>query len=445
MPFDRAGFLGRTGRRLPGLVFVAFASLHFATAWVGGPARNWHGQTSDYYPLLADAFRAGQTSLLVQPSPEMLALPDPYDPVANGPYRLHDASLYHGKYYLYFGPTPAIVLFLPYKVLTGSHLPTRMGVALFCTLGFACSCLLLFLLAKRENWRLPPWLGCTAVLSMGAVPGVSFLLIRPSFYEVAISAGYGFAMAGFLLAAHALGDDPPRTSPLVGAGFCFGLAAGCRPDLSLLAILMVVLVAFRFRSHKWHVLAFLAPIVLGGALLAIYNYVRFQNPLEFGIRYALLDHRTDLNDHFGHTLANFLPSTYLLAVSPAVLSLAPTMGLLWGAPISLLGTCAPCFLLYRRLKDTVKPGLTRFTAFCVYVSATGIFILLALAGFVLGRYTVDFAPEFVLLSWFVVVAIWQAVKRQPRAWQIPFGFAVLAATLYSAVVDLSICATRVPR
>src|ERR1035438_2785461 len=80
------------------------------------------------------------------------------DPTANGRFRLHDASLYHGKYYLYFGPTPALVLFLPYKVLTGSHLPSSVAVALFCTGGFACSCALFFLLAKLEKWDIPAWL-----------------------------------------------------------------------------------------------------------------------------------------------------------------------------------------------------------------------------------------------------------------------------------------------
>jgi len=168
--------------RLPCLIFVAVASFHFATAWVGGPAGNWHGQTSEYYALLTDAFLAGQTSLLVQPPAEMLALPDPYDPVANARLRLHDASLYHGKYYLYFGPTPAIVLFLPYKLLTGSHLPTRIAVAWFCNCGFACSCGLFFLLVKREKWDCPGWLGSAAVLSLGTAPGVAFLLTRPSFY-----------------------------------------------------------------------------------------------------------------------------------------------------------------------------------------------------------------------------------------------------------------------
>src|SRR5260370_787147 len=49
--------------RLPGLLFVAVACFHVTTAWVGGPAGNWPGQTSEYYQLLTDAFLAGQTSL----------------------------------------------------------------------------------------------------------------------------------------------------------------------------------------------------------------------------------------------------------------------------------------------------------------------------------------------------------------------------------------------
>ena len=152
MHFDRA-----SRDRLPALLFVAVAFFHFALAWVCGPAGNWHGQTSEYYQLLTDAFLAGQTSLLVQPPAELLALPDPYDPVANA-YQIARRVAHHGKYYLYFGPTPAIVLFLPYKVLTGSHLPSRLAVALFCAVGFACSCALFFLLAKREKWDCPRWL-----------------------------------------------------------------------------------------------------------------------------------------------------------------------------------------------------------------------------------------------------------------------------------------------
>ena len=41
------------------------------------------GSPPNYYGMLAQAFLNGQTSLLTQPSPELLALADPYDPEAN--------------------------------------------------------------------------------------------------------------------------------------------------------------------------------------------------------------------------------------------------------------------------------------------------------------------------------------------------------------------------
>ena len=50
--------------------------------------------------------------------PGSLQLPDPYDPVAYAPYPVNDLSYYKGKLYLYFGITPALVLFWPYVALT---------------------------------------------------------------------------------------------------------------------------------------------------------------------------------------------------------------------------------------------------------------------------------------------------------------------------------------
>ena len=431
--------------RLPGLLFVAVVSFHLAVAWVGGPASNWHGQTSEYYALLTDAFLAGQTNLLVQPPAEMLALPNPYDPVRNGKFRLHDASLYHGKYYLYFGPTPAIVLFLPYKVLTGSHLPTRIAVALFCAGGFACSCALFFLLAKLERWDIPTWFASAAVISLGTAPAVSFLLAHASFYEVAIAAGYCFVMAGFLLTAHSLGQDRPRVSSLVGAGLCFGLAVGCRPNYALLTILMVVLVTLRIRSPKMLALPFVGSVVLCGALLSVYNYARFQNPFEFGIRYQLFANPTDPADlviRLNHNIRNLLPGIYTLVLSPPSRWLCwfdRSMGLLWGAPTALLGLCTPFVLRYGGVKGSVKLGSTRFIIYCIYVCALSILVVLALLGYTVGRYTVDFAPEFVLLSWCLLAALWQAIHRLAKGRLVPFRLAVVGTALYSAVVGISMC------
>src|SRR3990172_4889103 len=60
----------------------------------------------NYYNMLSDAFLSGRLSLLLEPRKELLDLPDPYDPSLNAQFKLHDVSLYNGKYYLPSGPTP---------------------------------------------------------------------------------------------------------------------------------------------------------------------------------------------------------------------------------------------------------------------------------------------------------------------------------------------------
>ena len=68
---------------------------------------------ASYYNLLASAFRHGQLALEITPDPALLAFNDEslYEPSnREGIPVLWDATLYKGKYYLYWGPAPAILL-----------------------------------------------------------------------------------------------------------------------------------------------------------------------------------------------------------------------------------------------------------------------------------------------------------------------------------------------
>src|SRR5580658_6730080 len=68
--------------------------------WFYTPEMNWSWPlASRYFPIMADAFLHGQVSMRPRPSPGLLALRDPYDPIANKPFRWHDATLYDGKFY----------------------------------------------------------------------------------------------------------------------------------------------------------------------------------------------------------------------------------------------------------------------------------------------------------------------------------------------------------
>jgi uncharacterized membrane protein len=77
--------------------------------------------------------------------------------------------------------------------------------------------------------------------------------------------------------------------------------------------------------------------------------------------------------------------------------------------------------------------------YCIHASALSMLVVLALLGFTVGRYSVDFAPEFVLLSWCLLAAWWQAAPQLPKGRLIRFRFAVVAIALYSAVLGVGMC------
>ena len=104
------------------LTVGAFALVAGSTGSELGNGRAAHA----YYNQLVAGFQAGQLHLLADVPRGLVELPDPYDPVANKPWRLnprdeqgvlHDTSYYNGRLYLYFGVTPALLLFWPYHLM----------------------------------------------------------------------------------------------------------------------------------------------------------------------------------------------------------------------------------------------------------------------------------------------------------------------------------------
>ena len=63
--------------------------------------------------------------------------------------RAHDASYYDGHYYLYFGIAPVILLYAPWRLLTGTYLAEGVGTGVFCGVGFVLAALF-YLRCKRR-------------------------------------------------------------------------------------------------------------------------------------------------------------------------------------------------------------------------------------------------------------------------------------------------------
>lgn len=247
----------------------------------------------DYYGLLAQAFQHGQTSLLVEPSPELLALENPYDfEQRQGIEYLWDISLYDGKYYLYWGPVPA-VLGAIFSALTSKPVTDIGLVFVFVILSVLFSWLLVRTLKTEFNY--PGWLYWSTVLVLAFNIPLIWLLTRPKYYEVSAAGGQAFMMAGFFFLLLAFRADRPKKIFLFCAALAFALAGGSRinllPSVIFLAAWMLwqIYLAYEKRITQsvpaW--LTVIIPLAAFAILMAWYNHDRFGSVFEFGHRYQL--------------------------------------------------------------------------------------------------------------------------------------------------------------
>src|ERR1051326_4496303 len=135
-----------------------------------------------YYNLLVQGFREGQLSLKKDAPPGLALLADPYNAtldVYNQPGfdRILDTSYYKGRLYLYFGVTPALLLFWPFVALTGHYLFHGQAVVVFCSIGFLGSATLLTALWRRYFAEVS--LGGVAACTLALGPGTGGPVILP--------------------------------------------------------------------------------------------------------------------------------------------------------------------------------------------------------------------------------------------------------------------------
>ena len=453
-------------RLVIGLLLLGISLSYLFLSIARGPRPPVCGYTTELYALLARNFLQGKTTLPIEPRPELLSLRDPYDPGANSKYRLQDASLYKERYYLYFGAVPVVTLFLPYRLVTNLDLPNRVAVPIFCIAGFLSSCALFFLLAGHNRWALPFWLQCAVIVSLGSMSLVWLILRRPSFYEVAIAAGYFFVMAGFLLLARAILVRRAAGKWLLLAGLMFGLAVGCRPHLVVICGLVLGAFAIRARRSPGLVIAMTTGMAACGIVLGWYNYARFDNPMEFGRAYQLTEFSADPSSAFYSGERNldvaFRSAEEFLFLAPHVDTSPPffhtvfinplpgrrgrplwtegMVGLIPVAPFALLGCFMPLFLGRRLIANRLLDEASAWLLYAVYWSGVVVFFVLCVVGWVIGRYLVDFAPLFTFEGASVTAVLWQTLPERPIKYM--FSWGVGAAAIYGAVLNAALATPR---
>jgi tetratricopeptide (TPR) repeat protein len=256
-----------------------------------------------YYNLLVQGFRTGQLNLKREVPPGFAQLADPYDPVVFAAYKgdvrypLGDLSYYKGKLYLYFGVTPALVLFWPYVTLTGNYLSDKEAVVIFFALGFLVAAGLLRAVWRRYFPEASIWVVAGNILVLGLTAGtLGVVSLWCDVYEVAISCGFAFTMLALAAIWCAWHEPKQQVKWLLWASLAYGLAVGARPSLLFGIIILLMPVARAWhavsepgsRRRVWLLLASaVCPAMLIGLGLALYNILRFNNPFEFGWLYQL--------------------------------------------------------------------------------------------------------------------------------------------------------------
>jgi hypothetical protein len=423
----------------------------------------------DVYNALTTAFLHGHTYLPIHVPAGLLHLRDPYDPAQNAPYQaaFHDLSLYKGRFYASWGPTPALTLFLIFRI-TGRVMSDSFAVALYGFIGLVCAVALLHLLVRRFVPGTPRWLLVVATAGLALTNAVPFLARRPAEYEVAISSGYCFEMAGLLLIASAVLGSRVRCWRLAFGSLCLGLAVGGRPDLAAGAVVTLAAAFYlvRRRGEPLSVLIpALAPVIVCGLLLGAYNVLRFGSLSEFGTDYQLAglnvqDWRSDQLSYVPPGLFSYLlipprfaltfPHVFLMTDTEYPFSLPrlyaggaagwptePAGGVLPTMPITLLLLGLP--VLWWRHRPSERGAIWTATS----LASLGLLIVILVSYALWGttqRYEVDFAT-FLLIAAFLVWALLLARCRPRSVARRLVAVAGIVMTVFGAAVGIAVSFT----
>jgi hypothetical protein len=153
---------------------------------------------------------------------------------------LMDASLYKGKYYMYFGVTPALLTLIPYRLITGYHLSLNFAVFALVAAGFMANVLIYKSIRDRYFHYNSRFLEITSISLLAFGSSTPTLVFNPGMYELALAAGYlciSIALFALNLALHNKKNVCPW---ILVASFWIGISVGCRPTYVLaLPILLI--------------------------------------------------------------------------------------------------------------------------------------------------------------------------------------------------------------
>ncbi len=446
---------------------VFWGMLHWNTSALDWSENMEHHQ--QYYKLV-DAFRQGRLYTDDDVSEELKNMENPYDRYAREAGNVSfkwDHAYYEGKYYCYFGAVPALLLYLPYNLLTGGNLPNHVAVFIFGVLFMAGTAWLLWELIRKWYRGIPFVLYLVLHAVFVAVSGIAYAIYKPDFYIVPIISALMFAVWGLSAwlsaenAAH-FGAKKLCSWKLMAGSLCIALTAGCRPQFLAVAFFGVIFfwndvfkerILFSRNSRK-QTAALCLPFLIVGAAVMWYNVARFGSPFDFGANYNLTTNdMTHRGFVFGRTglgiFTCFLQPVVLGAVFPFLtefgvstvyqgLTLTENLmgGVLWLYPILFTGV----YGVFR--KSIFAEKRIRLMVYLATVMAVILAVLDVQMAGLLTRYYLDFAWLLMLASVLTAFALYDKYSSVEKEKQGVIRLFVMLSLVTLLLAFFSILAHR---
>ncbi len=250
-------------------------------------------QHRSQYEDLTESFFNGHLYLDYEVDEKLLAMENPYDPQARidneVPFRW-DSAFYQGKYYMYFGVVPVLLLFLPYRLITGTVLAGYAATWVFLMIAIAGIYQLFYRFTLRFHKNFPLLLYLLGSFTFSLM-SIWYCIDCPQLYCTAISSAIAMEVWSLCFFFESVYMETKENKQIVLAffGALFGaLSFGCRPTIALGNLLVIPMLITYFKEKKitgklvGKLALAASPYLVVAVGLMIYNFIRFDSPLEFG-------------------------------------------------------------------------------------------------------------------------------------------------------------------
>lgn len=222
---------------------------------------------TNYYPYILDSFLHGRVNI-------------PHPPSS------YDVSFFEGKWYLNWGPSPVLFV-LPFYLIWG------LGTSdvLFTLIAGIANVVLFFFVArefaKYFKIKLSPVQLVFLILTFAFASANFYMSLAGRVWHAEQIIAVFYLLISYLFLFRYL--NKKNLWLLLLASFFFNLAWTSRYALIFSSLILLYPLVLHFRANRFLpvLAAVFIPCIIFGSLILTYNYLKFQNPFDTGLKHHL--------------------------------------------------------------------------------------------------------------------------------------------------------------